>query len=248
MFLCYSFTNKKLPRRLLLVALLAIVCGLILRQSIVTVPAMEEEEKVVYLTFDDGPSKVTIDLLDLLKEEDVKATFFVIGATTDRGKMLYQRILDEGHTLGLHSYSHNYNQIYQSADAFFEDITRLSDHIESITGYRPEVFRFPGGSKNSVAGQGVLKEIIEGAKSRGLTYFDWNALGKDDLNYAEDPDVIAQNVIRSAGDKDTIVVLLHDNTIRTTAPEAVKKIIDYYREKGYVFKALTPDSPSVRFQ
>ncbi len=248
MFLSYSFTNKKTPRLLLLTGLLALICGLVLRQSAPAVPTSEVSEKVVYLTFDDGPSKVTIDLLDLLKEENVKATFFVIGATTDRGKMLYQRILDEGHTLGLHSYSHNYNQIYQSADAFFEDLTRLADHIESITGYRPQVFRFPGGSKNAVAGQGVLKEIIEGAKSRGLTYFDWNALGKDDLSYAEDPDVIAKNVIESAGDKDTIVVLLHDNTIRTTAPEAVKKIIDYYRERGYTFEALTPDSPGIRFQ
>lgn len=160
----------------------------------------EDGEKVVYLTFDDGPSVVTGEILDVLKEKGVPATFFVIGATTERGKVLYQRILDEGHALGIHSYSHRYQEIYESADAYLADFDRLANHLESIVGVKPNIFRFPGGSKNNFAAPEVLEEIKKEMEKRGCVWFDWNALAKDDKSQATPAQEMFDNVVSSAGE------------------------------------------------
>ena len=209
--------------------------------------APEPAQKTVYLTFDDGPSAVTADLLDLLKEKEVKATFFVIGATTERGKALYQRILDEGHALGLHSYSHRYNDIYASADSFMEDLLKLREHVCGITGYEANIFRFPGGSTNATAPKSVISSVKEITGNMGMRYFDWNALGKDDKSKPSSPESIFQSVKETGKDRDTILILMHDDALRTTAPQALEKIIDYYTAKGYVFERLTKESPDISF-
>ncbi len=206
-----------------------------------------QEERVVYLTFDDGPSKNTADILDVLKEEGVKATFFVIGAETERGISLYRRILDEGHAMGLHTYTHRYGEIYESADSYLKDIGKLSDHLEKTAGIRPKIFRFPGGSNNSTADREVLAEIKKRAEREGLCWFDWNALGKDDRSWVSDPWDICQSVIETGGDRKRIIVLMHDDGMRTTAAEAVSMIIDHYRELGYRFDVLTTETEPVRF-
>jgi len=208
---------------------------------------MAEPEKVVYLTFDDGPSKNTADILDVLAEKGVPATFFVIGAETERGIGLYRRMLDEGHAIGLHTYTHRYSEIYRSADAYLADIGRLSDHLEQTVGIRPSIFRFPGGSNNSTADPAVLQEIKERAAREGLCWFDWNALGKDDRSWVSDPWDIFRSVVETAGEKKRIVVLMHDDGLRTTAAEAVALIIDHYREEGYKFEKLTSRTDPVRF-
>ena len=207
-----------------------------------------EEDRVVYLTFDDGPSKNTAAILDVLKEEGVPATFFVIGVETERGKALYQRILDEGHALGLHTYSHEYGKIYASADAYLDDLAKLSAHLRDTVGVQPTIFRFPGGSNNATASPAVLKEIKERAAKMGLHWFDWNALGKDDRSWTAAPEDILQNIVRTAGDKKRIVTLMHDDGLRTTAAEAVRLVIAHYREKGYRFDKLTADTEPVRFK
>ncbi|MBR6789485.1 MAG: polysaccharide deacetylase [Oscillospiraceae bacterium] len=204
-------------------------------------------ERVIYLTFDDGPSKNTAAVLDVLKEEGVKATFFVIGAETERGTSLYRRIIDEGHAMGLHTYTHRYGEIYESADSYLEDIGKLSDHLEKTVGIRPKIFRFPGGSNNSTADGEVLAEIKKRAEKEGLCWFDWNALGKDDRSWVSDPWDICQSVIETGGEKKRIVVLMHDDGMRTTAAEAVSLIIDHYRELGYRFDVLTPETEPMRF-
>jgi peptidoglycan/xylan/chitin deacetylase (PgdA/CDA1 family) len=206
-----------------------------------------EPQKVVYLTYDDGPSKNTSEILDVLKEEGVEATFFVIGATTDRGKALYQRILDEGHAMGLHTFTHEYGEIYASADAYLDDLARLSAHLRETVGYQPDIFRFPGGSNNATASPAVLKEIKERTTKMGLCWFDWNTLGKDDHSWTSDAADICQNVIAAAGDKDRIVVLMHDDALRTTAAAATRQIIAHYRQKGYEFRKLSKDVEPVRF-
>jgi len=204
-------------------------------------------EKVVYLTFDDGPSKNTAAVLDVLAEKGVSATFFVIGAESERGIGLYQRILDEGHVIGLHTYTHRYSEIYANADAYMADIQKLSDHLQKTVGIRPSIFRFPGGSNNSTADPGVLVEIKRRAEEKGLCWFDWNALGKDDRSWVADPWDIYQNIVETAGSKKRIVVLMHDDGLRTTAAEAVSLVIDHYRQLGYRFDVLTPETDPVRF-
>ena len=205
----------------------------------------EDGEKIVYLTFDDGPSAVTADILDVLKEKEAPATFFVIGATTERGKSLYHRIVDEGHALGIHSYSHRYQEIYQSADAYLQDLDRLADHLDRSVGARPTTFRCPGGSLNNLADPVVLEEIKEKMSERGCVWFDWNALAKDDKASAAPAQEMFDNVVASAGDKEKILILLHDDALRTTAAECVGMLIDHYRELGYRFEALTPDTEPV---
>ena len=203
--------------------------------------------KVVYLTFDDGPSVVTAEILDVLKEEGIPATFFVIGATTQRGKDLYCRIVEEGHALGIHSYSHRYGEIYESADAYMADFLRLSDHLEDIAGVRPTIFRFPGGSNNRHASAAVLKEIKERMEKLGNVWFDWNAIAKDDGSQTASADDMFRNIVKSAGDKSRILILMHDDTIRTTAPECIRMLAEYYRDLGYRFEKLTPETEPIRF-
>ena len=206
-----------------------------------------DQEKVVYLTFDDGPSVNTIEILNVLKEEKAPATFFVTGAETERGLGLYQRMLDEGHAIGLHSYSHRYREIYASADAYWNDLMRLADHIEEHTGYRPDIFRFPGGSHTTTADAAVLEEVKKRATSSGLCWFDWNALGKDDHSTPTSAQQIFENIVASAGDKDRIVTLMHDDGVRTTAADAVRLIIDHYKSLGYRFEKLTSETEPVQF-
>ena len=226
--------------------LLVFLGGAAFRQRSIAASA-ELPEKVVYLTFDDGPSAVTPEILDVLAEKEVKATFFVIGATTERGKNLYNRIIEEGHTLGLHTYSHRYQDIYASADSFLADLFKLREHIYTITGVECDLFRFPGGSINATAAPNVLETIKQQTAEMGLTYFDWNALGKDDKAKPTPAEDIVRSVVETAGDRDRILILLHDDGLRTTAPEAVSRLIDYYMEKGYTFLPLTPETEPIIF-
>ena len=206
------------------------------------------DKKVVYLTFDDGPSVVTEKILDVLKEEQIPATFFVTGATTDRGKTLYKRMKEEGHSIGIHSYSHKYSEIYLNSEAFMKDFTRLEEHLREIVGETPKIFRFPGGSTNSTVLPEVISEIKNKIAEKGYVYFDWNALGKDDLHTPTSSEDIFLNVINSGKDRKRILILMHDDAIRKTAPDALEKIIKYYREKGYCFEALTENTAPIQFK
>ncbi len=204
-------------------------------------------QKTVYLTFDDGPSAVTEDILDYLKAESIPATFFVIGMETDRAQQLLPRMIEEGHSIGMHSYSHKYQQIYESASSFFQDLDQLSEYLTSIIGYSPDIFRFPGGSCNSTADKQVLEDIKQAAADKGLVWFDWNSVAEDSGASAADPGSMADNIISTGKDRDRILVLMHDNSVRTTAVDCLKIIVPYYREKGYQFEALTSDTLPIQF-
>ena len=211
-------------------------------------PAMgEAEEKVVYLTFDDGPSAVTEEILDYMDGEGIQATFFVIGMETERAEKLLNRMKEEGHAVGLHSYSHDYGKIYASPDAFFSDQKKLRSYLEEKAGLSPSIFRFPGGSRNSTAPDWVLAEIKARAQKENLSWFDWNAVASDSGSSAAPAETMAENIIESGGEKERILVLMHDNSIRTTAVPCLKIIVPYYREKGYRFEKLESDTPPVRF-
>lgn len=208
----------------------------------------ENTKKIVYLTFDDGPSAVTEDILDYLQEENIPATFFVIGMETDRAETLLKRMVAEGHSIGLHTYSHSYSKIYASPDAFFADQDKLCAYLQPIIGYTPTIFRFPGGSCNATAEEWALVQIRKQAKENGMVWFDWNSLAEDSGASAAPADQMAQNIISTGGDKKRIMILMHDNSIRTTAVDCLRIIVPYYREKGYTFEAITKDTKPIQFR
>lgn len=185
----------------------------------------------VYLTFDDGPSQNTDDILDILKEYDVKATFFVIGKEDEYSKEIYRRIVDEGHSLGLHSYTHNYSIIYDSVEAFANDISRLIDHLYDITGVKTTMFRFPGGSSNLVSDL-PMEEFIAYLNEEKITYYDWNVSGGDATTQEVSVDTVFHNVITDVSKFHKSIVLMHDADDKTNTVKALPKIIEELIEMG----------------
>ncbi len=194
--------------------------------------ASAQTPKTVYLTFDDGPSdRVTPKILDVLDEENVKATFFIIGQQAERRDYLIKREAESGHTVAVHSYTHNYSEIYSSPRSLIADIDRCNDVIESITGRRSDLYRFPGGS------YGLREELIAAAAGHGMRYVDWNASTRD----AECPGSAGQlfdSAVATSAGLDRVVLLSHDSTYKTSTPEATRRLIKYYRENGYTFDVL----------
>lgn len=210
------------------------------------------ENKTVYLTFDDGPSENTEKILDTLKAYGIKATFFVNGYP--RQAELYKRIVDEGHAIGNHTYSHDYKYIYSSAENLIKDIEKLNDLLEEHTGVIPNIFRFPGGSNSGYmtgkfnGGRDVTKEMVQSVKEAGYEYFDWNVLSKDADAVTQDKNVIVNAVLNGVekNNKDS-VVLFHDSSPKTTTAEALSEILDVLVSKGYKFGTLSKDSYIVHF-
>ncbi len=200
----------------------------------------EKGIKVVYLTFDDGPTpNNTTEILKILKKNNIKATFFVIGQNHD----MYKQIVDEGHAIAIHTYTHDYNEVYASVDAFFKDLYRLRDAIKAKTGIEPKVTRFPGGSSTTRASKAMKTQIIERLTREGYVYQDWNCDSTD----ASGNKVPVEKLVKSSFcNVREVNLLMHDSFAKTTTVQALQQIIDTYRSKGYIFEVLTVDSP--RFQ
>jgi peptidoglycan/xylan/chitin deacetylase (PgdA/CDA1 family) len=187
--------------------------------------------KNVYLTFDDGPSKYTDDILDILAEYNVKATFFVNGRTDDRSKMQYKRIVEEGHTLGMHSYSHNYKVIYKSIEDFDKDFTKLWKLLYDTTGYIPTIFRFPGGSYNKVNDHG-MSEFIRYLNEKSIVYHDWNVVNGDATGEKLTGEQMLDNVLSGVAKKKTAVVLMHDTGSNKAMLDTLPQLVEELLENG----------------
>ncbi len=190
-----------------------------------------EEKKVIYLTFDDGPSdSVTPGILDVLKEEKTPATFFIVGSQAKGRKEILKRAFNEGHTLAVHSYSHKYKEIYSSETALLKDIETCNDLICSVTGKYSSVYRFPGGSFN------IDPQLIGAVKAEGYRCVDWNASFRDsEIKNANAEDLFGAAVTTVANPKH-IVMLAHDASDKSQTVLALKKVIRYFKSKGYEFK------------
>ena len=185
------------------------------------------EGKKVYLTFDDGPSENTVKILDILKEYQVKATFFVIGDTDDYALQVYRRIVDEGHTLGMHSYSHQYDLIYKSVEDFDKDFTKLWKLLYDTTEYKPTIYRFPGGSSNLYYNNKEnYQDIIKYLKDKGIVYFDWNALNGDATGVAYTEEQLINNVLDGVASKRRAIILMHDSISKKTTVDSLPAILD----------------------
>ena len=203
-------------------------------------PEVTPSGKVIYLTFDDGPSQHTEELLRVLKKYNVKATFFVV--KTSRMDLL-DDIVSQGHSIAAHTYSHNYNKIYASEEAYFADLDKILDVIESKTGVRTKLLRFPGGSSNKVSrfNEGIMSRLANDVVDRGYRYFDWN-VDSNDAGGAKTAEQVYKNVINGVKNRKISIVLQHDT--KGYSVDAVEKIIQWGLEHGYKFLALKENSPT----
>lgn len=188
-------------------------------------------QKEVYLTFDDGPSANTDKILDVLKEYDVRATFFVVGKTDEHSTRMYQRIVDEGHTLAMHSYSHKYDEIYESKENFVDDLTKLQEYLYQITGVWPRFYRFPGGSSNTVSNI-EMPDLIAYLNENGITFFDWNISSGDAVRDSISIDEIVDNCVSKLDGVNIGMILMHDANDKVTTVEALPEVIRAIKERG----------------
>ncbi len=197
--------------------------------------------KVIYLTFDDGPSAHTRRLLEILNKYQVKATFFLVNTgSIDVAK----EIVEQGHAVGIHTLTHDYQKIYASEEAFFADLLQMQSIIEEKTGVKTTLMRFPGGSSNHVSrfNAGVMTRLTQQVEERGFQYFDWNVTSGDAGGGARTADDVFYNVAKGISGKSVSVVLQHD--IYGFSVDAVEKIIVWGLENGYTFLPLSPDAPT----
>lgn len=200
--------------------------------------------KTVYLTFDDGPSSYTPQILDTLDKYGVKATFFV----KNGGKYNYvmKDIVNRGHSIGLHTYTHDYKKIYSSDTAYFNDLNNISDLVYEQTGVRTKIMRFPGGASNTVSkkhSKGIMTRLSKSVTEQGYVYFDWNCSNgdADGANTVQKQLNFCSQYPKSAS---TVIVLMHDT--KSTTRDALPKIIEYYQSCGFKFGVLTTSSPRIQ--
>ena len=197
----------------------------------------------IYLTFDDGPKEGTTNvILDILKEENVKATFFVTNSGPD---YLIKREYNEGHTVGLHTASHNYSIVYKSVDSYYNDLKQVQDRVKRITGYESKIIRFPGGSSNTVSknySKGIMSILTKDVLNKGYKYYDWN-ISSGDAGETTSSSGVYNNVIRSLNKNKANMILMHD--IKPYTRDALRNIIRYGKNNGYTFEKITMSTPMI---
>ena len=211
-----------------------------------TYSATSSPDNTAYLTFDDGPSGNTDIILQTLQEENVKATFFVVGTDNADNLARMRRIVQEGHTIGMHSYSHSYKKIYASVEAFLKDRYQVFNLIKDTTGVAPTCFRFPGGSINSY-NKAVYKDIKAEMIRRGFVPYDWNVSSGDASTTKYTPEQLTGHVLNGIGSKSRIIVLMHDSSSKENTAQAVRQIIIGIREKGFIFAPLDYQTKPILF-
>ena len=206
-----------------------------------TTQPVESNGHTIYLTFDDGPGPYTEKLLDILKEHDVKATFFVTHAIPKLESVI-KREYKEGHSVGVHSYSHNYEKIYVSSEAFWEDFSAMQEVIVNQTGEETKLMRFPGGSSNTISEKttkGIMTQLVKEAGEKGLSYFDWNVASGDAAKNISGSEVLQNCKVGAANHKNALI-LCHD--VKEYTVNVMDEFITWAKENGYTFAALTPES------
>ncbi len=208
----------------------------------VPVGTMEADagEKIVYLTFDDGPSENTEKILEILDKYNAKATFFITGANADcRG--LIKRAYQEGHTIGLHTYSHDYQEVYASEEAYFKDLEKVGEIAKEQIGFIPCFIRFSGGSSNTVSAKyspGIMSKLISRVQEKGYQYYDWNVDSGDGAG-ADCGEIENKSVTDRYSH---VMILFHDLQTKTGTVDALPAVLDYYKQRGYEFRAIDRES------
>ena len=185
----------------------------------------DRDNRKVYLTFDDGPSMYTTDILDILERYEIKATFFVVGKDSEADKEALRQIVEAGHTLGMHSYSHRYSEIYASVENFATDFEKLRDYLFQVTGVESTVYRFPGGSSNTVSDI-PMEEFARYLHEQGIVFYDWNISSNDSGGKLLSVEEIVQNSTARLEEYRNVVILFHDSADKRTTVEALPIIIE----------------------
>jgi len=211
----------------------------------VTVKKKQGTKPAIYLTFDDGPGKYTEQILDILDEYGVKATFFVTNQFP-KYQSLIKREAKSGHTVAIHTYSHNYEKIYASADAFWEDIEKMNEVIKKQTGKKTNILRFPGGASNTISRftEGIMTQLVSDCALKGYQYVDWNVDSADAENAGAE--TIYNNVINGVSNHENSIILMHD--VKEATVEALPDIIQWGIDNGYTFKVITAEGYVVHHQ
>lgn len=211
-------------------------------EKVVSKAIPSNEEKIIYLTFDDGPSENTKKIIDILEKYDVKATFFVTGNNKKCNKYI-KEAYEKGHTIGLHTYSHDYKEVYSSMDAYFDDLNKIGQMVKEQIGFVPKYIRFPGGSSNTKSAtycKGLMTTLVTEVQNRGYQYYDWNADSTDAVGNNRPVSVLVKNATQSKAKN--INLLMHDTAAKSTTVEALPKIIEHYQKLGYTFKGIDDTS------
>ena len=224
--------KRYLPIAVFFVVLLLILAHFSGRALAVPASFTYAEGKQVYLTFDDGPSdSVTTPILDTLKKEEVKATFFIVSDRARTRTPILKRMAKEGHTIGVHSATHIYSQIYASHEALLQDIDECAAFIKATTGITPTCYRFPGGCYKHEDRRNLVK-------NHGYTIVDWNAECGDGVKGGATAEELVQNARESAKGKTKVVLLMHDSAYCKATRAALPEIIAVFKEQGYTFCAF----------
>ncbi len=208
--------------------------------------ANTKESKKVYLTFDDGPSPLTKEYLDILKKHQVKATFFLIGQQIEGDmKKIVEREIREGHELGVHTYSHRSGEIYQSADSYYKDVKRVQKKLLDEFRYQSLIWRFPWGSANCYIG-GFKEDVVGRLQKEKMDYVDWNVSAEDSVG---EPSVasIMENIKKDCFDVEEPVVLMHDSGCNQMTLEALEEVILLFKQEGYEFATISERKSKCQF-
>lgn len=198
-------------------------------------------EKVVYLTFDDGPGgEITSKTLDILKSEGVPATFFIIGQQVKGQEDIILRMKNEGHGIGLHSFSHERCNLYGCSSDFISEMKKAQQALYEVTGENYYIIRFPFGCNNST--YRLSNEMVDAVHSNNFKIYDWTQDTKDGGNPNSSPDTILNKAIST---NDNVIVLMHNTNAHKNTTQALSGIIKYYKSQGYTFKKITPETPEV---
>lgn len=200
------------------------------------------EEKVIYLTFDDGPSVLTNDILDILDKHQVKATFFLIGNQIKGHEDVVRRIHEEGHGIGLHTYTHIYKKIYSSQDSFISEMLKTQSIISSITGESPNILRFPFGSYKKLS-----ESFLSNLHNYNFKVYDWNLFMSDGINCNTPPEKLYREATKPTKAPGPVILLMHCDYTHKNTCKALPSVIKYYKAKGYEFKVIDDNTPEHYF-
>lgn len=196
------------------------------------------ESKRAFLTFDDGPSKNTSDILDILKENNVKSTFFVLGSQVEIMPEITNRIYNEGHYIANHGYSHIYSNIYKSPEEVLNEYNKCNQIIANainVPEYNSHLFRFPGGSVGGKYAQ-VKSQAITLLEQNNILYVDWNSLTGDSEKSNPTEEYLMNNLQKTTNEKNSVIILMHDSQAKRITVEFLPKVIEYLKQQGYEFE------------
>lgn len=216
----------------------------------ITMSSISTQEKIAYLTFDDGPSLNTEKILEILDKYNIKATFFVVGPSYKLKNDLLIKIVESGHELAIHSYEHNYNYIYSSKENYIKDFYKCLNWIKEITGFTPSIYRFAGGSSNTIASKELIKSIIKELDSKGFTHADWNVDTLDSY-VKSDSSKIKTNALTALKRNENNnnyyqTILMHDDINKPSSIKSLPSLIETFISRGYHFETMNKNSHIIK--